>query len=67
MAKTAAQSIRKAEKVQSVTVEIEFMREDGLEDFLYVRSTCGFVRTGARRLQKRIDATKSLTEFLGVL
>lgn len=48
-------------------VEIEFMREDYLEDFLFMKNVTGFRRVGARRLKKIVDKPYSFKEFFGVL
>lgn len=53
-------------KPAAVNVVIEFMREDDLEDFLFVNDGCGFVRTGARRVEKTVKSTRNLCDFTGI-
>lgn len=53
-------------KPAAVNVVIEFMCEDDLEDFLFVNDGCGFVRTGARRVEKTVKSTRNLCDFTGI-
>lgn len=52
-------------KPAAANVGIEFMREDDLEDFLFVNDGCGFIRTGARRVAKTVKNTRNLPDFTG--
>ncbi len=56
----------KFSNLAEANVGIEFMREDDLEDFLFVNDGCGFVRTGARRIGKTVKRTRNLCDFTGI-
>ncbi len=63
LAKLPSFSVKKKE--YPLHIDIEFMREDVLEDFLYCRGIEGFTRTGARNAIKDVEKTDDLEEFLG--
>lgn len=51
---------------KEIREEIEFMREDDLEDFTFINRNGGFERTGARRLAKTVRVGARLSDFTGV-